>query len=214
MALPATEAFTDSDGVQLTTHSASWTLNSGDFDILNNRLRVDDAGNEVYIAAHWNADSFNDNQYAEMTSKLQTNNQWHYLGVSVRCAAAANTFYSVVWADDDANRKILSKVVAGSRTAILNAFGSAWSADAVLRLEAEGTTLRVYDDEVQEGGDQTDAAIASGYAGVGGWHWSGGDPENTLYDDWEGGNLAGAAGQPISLRSTTVPHSRRWHPGL
>ncbi len=89
MALPATEAFTNSNGTQLTTHSSNWTLNSGDFDIQSNALSPDAASTEN--GAHWNADTFDDDQYAQATLVDQFNSRT--IGVAVRCHATADTYY-------------------------------------------------------------------------------------------------------------------------
>ena len=99
MALPATEDFNGSNYVQLTTHNASWTLNNGDFDLYSNALACDAAS--TWNMAHWNADSFNNNQYAEATLVTLSNGIW--IGLAVRCHATQHTGYAFVLEDNQAS---------------------------------------------------------------------------------------------------------------
>lgn len=180
MALPATENFTDSNGVKLTTHSASWTLNSGDFAIQSNGL-VNDSGSGAECGAHWNADAFNDDQYAQVVVAASSAS---YMGPAVRCAASAGTYYGVYQNGSDG---YFFKMVAGSWTQI-GYLGSGLAVSDTLRLEASGTTITYKVNGTTES-EQTDSSIASGSGGVTGWS----DGNFTRLDDWEGGNLGGAA---------------------
>lgn len=195
MALPATESFTDSNGVQLTTHSASWTLNDEDFDIQSNAFATD-AASTGYCSAHWNADSFSDDQYSQIVVDAVVVNKYCYIGTSARNHASTADYYYWV---GQANESLLGKVVSGSSTQ-LGAAGAAWVVTDVIKLEAEGTTITPYENGSTTGtpGAQTDAAHGSGYAGIGGyWHapHSGFD-DDIRGDDWEGGNLAAGAAAP------------------
>lgn len=186
MALPATDNFTDTNGVQLTTHNASWTLNKGNFDIQSNALASDQNGE---TGAHWNADSFDDDQYAQADgiAKIAVN----AIGLAVRCSltGGVGTYYGF-YADgyDVTGHTYLFKMVSGSWTQL----GVRSNDDIVgklMRVEVSGTTLTPLLDGVLEDppGVQTDAAISSGAAGVSGWN----DQPTGRIDNWEGGNLAG-----------------------
>jgi len=187
MALPATDSFTDSNGTQLTAHSSDWTLNSGDFDIQSNAC-APDAGGE--LGAHWNADVFDDDQYAEGEIKAVAANR--AIGVACRCATnASENYYG--WYSTSSNSYVF-KVVADSWTSLGS--GSAFSASDVIRLEVSGTTLTPMVGGVEEDppGAQTDATFESGSAGVSGYN----DSVDARIDDWEGGDLGGG-GVDVSL---------------
>jgi hypothetical protein len=189
MGLPATDSFTDTNGVQLTSHSSDWTLNAGDLDVQSNALAPDDAGDSM---AHWNADAFDDDQYAQATVVAISGSVW--IGVSVRAHASAHTGYC--YSGDDDEREI-SKFVAGSYTSISYYGSGGFSVNDDIRIEAESTTITPVlnastDTNV---GAQTDAAISSGSAGVCGYS----DSEDSRIDDWEGGDLGGGGGISIPV---------------
>lgn len=180
MALPATDNFTGVDGTQLTTYSANWTLNNGDFDIQSNALACD-ANDEC--GAHWNADVFSNDQYSEVDlTGFATSGLW--VGVCVRAAASGATYYGYYGSGDDS---YLFKMVSGTWTEI--ASGGAVASGDTLRLEAQGTTLTPTQNGSTTGtpGAQTDSAIASGSSGVAGYA----DADDLRMDDWEGGNIGG-----------------------
>ena len=179
MALPATDNFTGSNGTQLTTYSGSWTLNTGDFDIQTNALAADSSGNES--GAHWNADSFGNDQYAIITLAAVSS---AYVGPAVRCAASGATYYGWSISNYDAYG---FKQVSGTWTQLYNN-GTAGAASNTMRIEAEGTSIRF----IKNGSTlytATDSAIGSGSSGVSGY----GDSSTCRMDDWEGGNIGAAA---------------------
>jgi len=183
MALPATDTFTGTTGTQLTTYSANWTLCLGDFDIQSNALSADASGNN---GAGWNADAFNDDQYAEATFAAVF--QFVYLGVAVRCDVGTpdDTFY--LFYSDSTDGSYLEKIVNGAETQLGNK-GATFAVNDVIRIEASGTTIT----PIKNGGTlnppnaQTDASISSGAAGVSGYD----DSAFIRIDNWEGGNLGG-----------------------
>lgn len=178
MTLPATDTFTGSNGTQLSTYSASWTTVKADFDIQSNQLAPDVAATEG--GAGWNADTFNNDQYAQATLVASPSAD---IGVAVRVnVATPNDDYYGFYAD--VTNAFLFKVINGTWTQI----GTNITRPAngsVLRLEAQGTTLTCYDDGASVRA-ATDSALTSGAAGVAGF----GDDASTLLDTWEGGNLA------------------------
>lgn len=182
MALPATDTFTAADGTALTTYSASWTLNDGNFAINTNSVHSNAA--TVETGAHWNADTFNDNQYALGTIVAIGANP---MGVAVRAHATAATWYGFY---SDTGGSYLHKNVAGVWTQ-LGSTGAAFSVNDIIRIEVSGATVTPMRNgaTISPPGAQTDSAIASGSAGITGYNNS----TSSRVDGWEGGNLAGGA---------------------
>ncbi len=83
----------------------------------------------------------------------------------------------------------LQKITAGTRTNVYT-LPSAPTYGQVIRLEAQGSTLRVYYDGSQIGTDQTDSSFATGAVGI--FIIDG----SSRMDDWEGGNLGTPAYEP------------------
>jgi hypothetical protein len=196
MALPASDAFTDVNGTQLTAHSASWTLNFEDFDIQSNALAPDAPSGYVDALAHWNADAFNNDQYAQAVF-VSAGSADRCAGVAVRVAAAStDTGYLWYSATAVGSASYLGKYVAGSWTQ-LGSNGAKWSNGDTCRLEASGTTItpKINGSTLNPPNAQTDSAIASGYAGVSGY----GDSTTNKIDDWEGGNLVTQVQPPRSM---------------
>lgn len=189
MALPATENFNGSgDGTQLTSHSSDWTLNDGDFDIQSNAVAVDDPGHDE-AGAHWNADSFNDDQYAE--GDITNTASGVYVGVAVRCNTGGSANYYGYYSDSG-DASYLHKNINGSWTQ-LGSTGNTFSTNDTVRIEAEGTTItpNINGSTTGTPGAQTDSALSSGSAGISGYD----DGEGMRLDNWEGGNIGGPAGR-------------------
>lgn len=184
MALPATENFTGSNGDQVST-LANWTANSSpDLDIQSNAAQTDKGSDEC--ADHWDADAFNNDQYAEATVTALANGI--FIGVGVRSdTGGALTNYGWYGTPDQGSQ--LFKNVSGVWTQI-GSTGGNFSVNDVIRLEVNGTTLtpKINGSTEDPPGAQTDSSISSGSAGIAGW-----DDGASQLDNWEGGNLAAAA---------------------
>lgn len=183
MALPATDVFTGTNNTQLTTYSANWTLNNGDFDIQSNSLACDA---NVEAGAHWNADTFGNAQYAQCDI-VGTLTSGPWVGVCVRAHASAASWYGYYGSGDDS---YVYKVVSGTWTQLGSA-GSAFVTADEIRLEVSGTTITPTRNGSGTGtpGAQTDSALSSGFAGVAGYA----DITDFRMDNWEGGDLGAAA---------------------
>ena len=194
-ALPATDAFTSTNGTTLTTYSSSWSLNSGDFAINTNAVYPNQSGAEG--GARWNADTFGNDQYAQgKLANITTTGQT--IGVAVRASTGGAASYYGFYADGSGGGKtFLFKMVSGTWTQ-LGSTGAALSANDLLRLEISGTTLtpKVNGSTQSPPGTQTDSALSSGAAGLSGYSLS----TAMRLDDWEGGNLAGTPVMPRSRR--------------
>src|SRR3990172_1857706 len=94
MPLPATDAFTDTNGVQITSHGTGWTLLNGgslqgDMDIQSNSLASDVLNTDV--VAFWDNDTFDDDHYSEATIVAITSNPV-YIGVTTRCSSPSSAW--------------------------------------------------------------------------------------------------------------------------
>jgi len=194
MALPASESFANTNGVQLETHSANWTRHNassliGDFDIQTNSLAPDTVNTTG--AAWWNADSFGANHYAEATIVAIASGI--YIGLSVRNAAGTNSY---VYSVDSADGGYFDEWVNGTYSALASG-GSVVAVGNVIRMEAEGTTIRLKINGTQNM-SVTDTSLATGAPGVGGYH----DGTTSRIDDWIGDNMGTAVidSQPAYLK--------------
>jgi hypothetical protein len=169
--LPAQDDFTGTNGTQLTTYNSRWTLNSGDFDIQGNELCADAPTSGNIHGAHWNAATFDNDQYAQAIARVTADNTDINIGVSVRCHASSDDFYDFHWRSGDGDDLWLYKTVAGAYTQ-LSWVEADWSDGDLFRLEVSGTTLTCLKNGSTTGapGAQTDSARSSGFPGVSGWN--------------------------------------------
>jgi hypothetical protein len=191
-ALPATDAFTGTNGTALTTYSSNWTNNAGVFAIQSNSVHANSAGTEC--GAHWNADTFNNNQYGQCVYVAEDTDTYA-IGPAVRCAASGATYYGFY---SSTTASYLFKMVSGT-WAQLGSDGASWTINDVARLEVSGTTLTptINGSTLSPPGAQTDSSIASGYAGITGYSNS----TASRIDNWEGGNLGAAATSFLGQRN-------------
>lgn len=148
-------------------------------------------------AARWTgAGTFTDNQYSKIkigTFSFLSNSQ--AAGVIVRASADTNAnrdYYEAVVFPDSGGPTYtteLNKLVNGTLTTIFTA-AITWVSGDTLSIEADGTTISVYRNDVALGGSwtQTDSSLTTGLPGA-----SGAGNTSFPFDDWEGGNLGSAA---------------------
>lgn len=155
--------------------------------------------------SYWNAGAFANDQYSEIVVGQTPGGTFDSLGLAVRISAAGENYY-YTW--NPLGKIEIWKNVGGTFSAVDQTVTSTVQAGDVLRLEAEGTTLRV----IHNGSTiitKTDTSLSSGSAGIYGYC--------NLYtdcsaDSWAGGDLGAApAGQPTIKRFGGVPHMRRGH---
>ncbi len=187
MALPATETFTATNNASLPAAIANWTqvTGAGNLGVNTNAFYPSGTTEE---ACYWNADTPSDNQYAQCALTNRGGGNQAHVGPAARCSTSANSYYGV-YSDADCQ---FFKQVAGTWTQ----FGGNLTNPAinsVLRIEANGTTIRVLDDGVQIG-STTDSAIASGRLGLCGYSTAA--TTTCRGDTWEGGNLGASAPFP------------------
>lgn len=184
MALPATDAFTRADSTS--SLGANWTAIVGTYGVNANRAYPNTSGNES--ALYWNADAFGNDQYAQATLTTLAGGAW--AGVLVRGTAGTN-YYAYY---TDGGSGYFLKYAGGAYTEYV-ADSQAWSVNDVVRIEAEGTAIRV-----KRNGSvlhsTTDSGLTSGSAGVAGF---GGYTVGSSLDNWEGGDLGAAAATSLIL---------------
>ncbi len=183
MALPATDAFTNTDGVQLTTHSASWTLNDGDFDIITNQISPDDPATGEN-GAHWNADTFANDHYAKITATLMSGGGG--IGVAVRCnTSGTQNYYGTYWLSSG---NIYSFTVISGTWTQKGLVTSLIALNDEIEIRATGTAIDIYINSVKNTTlSFTDSSLTTGAAGLSGY--AGG---SLPADNWEGGDVGGA----------------------
>jgi hypothetical protein len=179
VALPIAKDFTAANGTALTTYDSNFQNNSGALAINTNSVHPNSAFNEIGV--RWNGDSFNADQYSQATLAAKPASNSFFIGVGCRHAAAGTASYYLYYT---ANTETwFGKLVGGTFTAFGAVMGGR-SVGEVLRIEAEGTTIRAKINGAQQRA-QTDSALASGAAGLTGYEQS-----TTLrLDDWEAGNV-------------------------
>lgn len=178
MALPASDNFNRADG-NLQTGSANWTLvGTGNLAISANEITPARSGNPVLY--RWNADTFANDQYAQLTITNVTTNGALGPAARVQTATTGAYFLSTF---SGASQSFLMKIINnGAMTQIGSGFTTA-NGD-IIRLEVEGTSLRVYKNTVLQF-TQTDSSLATGSGGL-----FGNDFDDTCTgDNWTAGDL-------------------------
>lgn len=186
MALPATDAFTGTNGTALSTYSANWTEERNGMQIYSNAVMPVATDDDAF--AFWDADTFDDDQYSEATAVALNASGHYWAAVVIRCSTNDTCWmYTGAIKNGDYGGKELNKWVDGTVTYVENIYTVGWSVNDVIRIEADGDTITPYlngsiDTDL---GAVADGGINSGAAGIGGY----GNTNDTRVDDWEGGNL-------------------------
>jgi len=178
MSVLATDNFNRSTGL-----GANWTTMpamSGGITIVSN-LYVAGIGGQSTSGGYWNAVSFPNDQYAQGTIQLQASGGGPM--VRINTSTGANYQYIVDNPGSSATLAIYYFAPGPSYT-LLGSTTSATSVGDVLRLEAQGTTLRALLNGVVKV-TATDGTLGSGQTGL--YFYSG---QSLYLDDFEAGDLA------------------------
>jgi hypothetical protein len=191
--LPAKDSF---DRANANPVDGAWTTVTSQtaLQISSNKAIPANAANDC--AAFYNALPFPNDQYAQakVSTAAGAAGGGTGIGPMVRCSAADNTNYRVVITHGATNNITLGKFVASAFTEIWQRTVTFVDGD-ILRLEVQGTTLRVYVNGVQVGADATDSSIASGAAGIA----YSSNLASCTADDWEAGELvSGGTSFPVT----------------
>lgn len=171
MALPATDNFNRANGGL----GSNWTIQLEVPAISSNQVVGQTSNGQHH--QFWNADTFNDDQYAQVVFRSA------FPGPAVRAAgtgAATDNYFTT----SDGPGASIYKQVDGAFTQLTTGTGT--SNGDVLYLEVSGTSL-VAKKNGAAWMSTTDSTHASGSAGCQLFHTTG------ALDDWEGGNLATAS---------------------
>jgi hypothetical protein len=186
MAVLATDNFNRADSTDL---GASWDVVPGESNcqIVANAVRAGVGGgadcSESYNGVTWPNDQYSQIVIVSLSDR--------FVGPVVRASTSANTLYLVECATTNI---YLYKVVSASGTLLVNYSGTVSVGD-IIRLEAQGTTLRVFQNGTQRI-STTDTSIASGRAGI---HINlpGSQFDTAVLDNWEGGDFSTGGGGPL-----------------
>lgn len=140
---------------------------------------------EMYTGAVFPAD-----QYAQAKLTVTGTSGSSGPGVAVRCGSDG-TCYRATLSKAASDNLDVARFIAGAFTLVAHRT-TTWVDGDTLRLEVQGTTLRVYQNGSQVGADMTDSGIASGAAGIAYTETA----TVAQVDDWEAGSLAAAADDP------------------
>jgi hypothetical protein len=195
MALPASDAFSGTNGQALTSYSSNWSLNAGNFEIFSNGIRSDVDSAET--AARWNADSFTADQYSQLT--ITTVSGATYIGPAVRLKTDGSANYYGLYTNPSS--RYLFKTVNGTQTILANATVTFNDQDT-LRVDVVGATLtpKVNGSLDANLGAHTDSAHAIGQAGICGYGDSG---IGTFGDDFLADNI-GAPLPPLTIQEPAL----------
>jgi hypothetical protein len=167
----ATDDFNRADGGL----GANWTTGNGS----NPAIASNVAGGAgvTYSMAFWNANAFNDDQYAQVQKAAAAD----YIACAVRANATSggNCYANFI------NSSNFHKLVNGTWSQFTALTGA--SNGDTIRIEVEGTTLRHKVNGVTTQ-TTTDASLSAGAAGVAFYS------NTSKVDNWEGGNMADATG--------------------
>jgi hypothetical protein len=174
MALPATDTFTGSNGTAI--NASNWTTLLGSYTIFGNRALGQAS---IDSLAFWAADAFGNDQYAQVE---YTFSYGYYAGPVVRAAATRGYWARV----ENATTITLYRIDNASSFNLLQTIGSLTVATGdVIKVEAVGTTIRVYQNGIQRGSNQTDATHSSGSGGIASY------TDAAHMDNFEAGNVGG-----------------------
>lgn len=196
----ATDNFNRADGGLGTNWTDQFTGGGLTTRIISNQANEGSSSSDGALA-FWNASAFANDQYAELAiSGIEPSGG--YVGPTVRCSGTNGSLACYIGMALTSGRARIYKATAGFSfpgTLVVDLgtiSGAAWVDGDVVRIEAQGTTLRMYRNGVQIGTDTTDASLASGSAGL--------FVHGPQADDWAGGDLGGDT-TPPTLSSRVVP---------
>ena len=158
----ATDDFNRADGGLGANWSTAWW---GSFAVASNAAQVTAAGNAAF--AYWNADTFDDDQWAEATF-VPGSGQGDNAAVMVRASGSGSSpsgYYFTYDPDNWSGRYALTKAVAGTFTDLGEVTGVGFIASVDLRIEVVGTTITGYSNGV-EVLSATDSSLTSGAPGM------------------------------------------------
>jgi hypothetical protein len=202
------DPFTRSDSTDLGSTYDSGYSGESNAQIVSNTVRATTLNAETVES--WNATAFTDDQYAQVKIAALTapgsGSGSVLVGVLLRAAAPPTlTFYwCAVGIYSGGTYTVVKKKVAGTETQLLSA-SQTWAVNDTFRAEISGGDITILRNGSPVHTVPTDTSITSGRIGI----YIYDDTLATLasgqIDDFDGGNLVAAAGQPMMRRWGGVP---------
>lgn len=167
MALPLSiTTFSGTAGTALATSDSRFTVAMGSFAV-SGFGRVGPT-NSAYSMAYINSETFANNQYAEVTFDAVVANGLIYAGPAVRMQSNGDCYNFAATDGAGGTSTVYLSKMSGGASSDLSSTTVTLAAGDVLRIEAEGTTIRCLKNGVQVM-SVTDATFSSGNAGINGW---------------------------------------------
>ena len=207
MALPFTDAFTDSNGVAVHTHNARWVVAIGNFQVETNALAANGAAATTQCLMYYDetvdGDTLTADQYSEYTIGAVAAVVNANIGGACRLQKdSVGNGYSCYYSEDT-NDTLMLKFVAGTPTQLGAAFTAARVANDVCRLEFVGNVGNYKVAGVSQG-TRTDSTFTTGNPGGSGEGLTAGHTITTLVI----GNLGVVPSAVIPLQRTFAPQQR------
>lgn len=159
MTLPASDNFSG------TSLDSNWTVQAGGFSVASGVVSSTAGNNDS--AAYWNADTFPNDQWSQITVNAVVND---WVGVLVRASGTGSTrnFYAFrATSSSNVPEWEITKEVAGVYTSLASGNTPAGVATGdVMKLVVQGSTLTGYINGVAVTPTATDSSLASGSAGI------------------------------------------------
>jgi len=199
------DSFTDTDAVYLENHTpdtgTGWTRSVGSAGagaIDTNKLQLQAASATVYMSD----DAETADHYSEVTQSLVSNNLFNQAYMCVRLVDSDNFigYRQTTWENYE-----LVNMVAGSPTSLIT--GTVVAGDTV-RLEASGTTIKLFINDSQEG---TDQVVTDHQTETRQGFMINDSTTNAPWDDYEAGTFAASQATNLTLTNHTFPPEASIH---
>lgn len=188
MAVLCTDAFSYANGLL----PSPWvTVTSGTLTVASGIVLPTDPDFSAYSIrpdVAWPA-----NQYAQVVQvELSSTNVGAGMGVILRCDGTADNLYLVVVNDGGWVR--VGKWVAASFSEVANIQPEPFSPGDVMKAQVVGSTIKVFRNDIQIGGDVIDTSLVSGSAGIIYALFA----NTPKIDNFEGGDFGGPPQIPVA----------------
>lgn len=183
--LPAIDNFNRADASP--DASGNWTAIKNNIQIVSNAAQGTTFN---FTLAKWSADTFGNDQYAQC--KILTISDG---GPGVRLSGTSGSPNTYHYDCKAGNQVVMQKIVAGASTNLQSGLTTPALNDTIY-IEVSGTTIKLKNNGVQIGSNQTDNSLSSGSAGFFDFD------TNARFDDFQADNIGGAAA--VVLRQTIL----------
>ena len=189
MTVLATDNFNRADNPL--TLGTNWTADTAPgnvFKILSNTAQPQSIGSDC--GSFWNTITWPNDQYSQVviTGMGVGDPDQSGAGVTLRADAGFHNYYRIVVNRAGSNNVSVARVISDAYS-LRNQRTVTFNSGDTFRVEIQGTTIRLYRNDVQIGADLVDAGgPSSGSAGI----FYSSTTAAVQLDDWEGGDFASA----------------------